>query len=960
MGRAFFWNGGSFDAPWNPRSRIIYMIQKFIIVTICVLGVVLSGWSQTIDLQQTVPVDETIRKGVLSNGMTYYINNTDVVKDAASYYIIQNVGSVLENDDQRGLAHFLEHMAFNGTENFPGKGIINTLQEHGAVFGKDINAYTSFDETVYNLNHIPVKDGLVDTCLTILRDWSNYLLLTEEEIDAERAVVKEEWRTRQNGQSRLLETSLPITYNHSKYAKRLPIGEMSVIENFDYQTLRDFYHDWYRTDLQAIVIIGDIDVAQVERMVKGKFSEIPAVKDPKEREVFAIPENEGLLFGFGTDPEISTASLHFGIRHTKPKDQGTIGDLKRTLLESMVTGMLSERIVEKSQDPAAEFLAGRIGYGRMARTSEVFRVDIYPKPNRQEEAFESVMTEVVRAVKFGFTASEIERAIARMTNAYENQMARLGDRSHAQIAQDIQNDFLNHIPPTDLVKEYGLAKQLWGTLTPDDFLHAIRRLYAKNNRYLNVTGVQGNANLNKERAKAIITALETDSGMEPYRETMGSSSLMDGLDILEGEIQNTVFDEQTDSKTFVLDNGIKVHYKFVDKEKDKVTLRGLSYGGTSLLDDTDLPSARLMGNLVQMSGIGDFNAAQLKKLLAGKNATVDLGLGPIHEKIEGSSSTKDVETLLQLVHLHFVNPRFDLKAYDRLLENVDNFLLRRSKDVGEKIRDSLMVSLYGHDNPKAALFNKDFVDAMSFERMRAIYKERFANAADFEFFIVGDITEEPLKSFLKKYLASVPTNDVKETYRDNGAEWLSDTIEKDIYLTMEHPKGNVKVLYKKEMPYTLKDALYTKVLGAMLQLRVTETVRESKGGAYSPRAVADFVREPRSQAMVSISFDCNPDLVDSLVDIVIDEMQAIAEGRIHMNDFEKTRINFLKERQQLKEKNAYDLQWMTTYFRYGENIDDPKNFQDIVQEMEKNDIQDLARQLLVGGKSYQLIFKPKL
>ncbi|MDN3665782.1 M16 family metallopeptidase [Algibacter miyuki] len=291
--------------------------------------------AQRVTYSDYLPVDTSIKKGNLTNGITYYIKNTDVVKDAVSYYIIQNVGSILENDNQQGLAHFLEHMAFNGTESFPGKGILNTLQKHRAVFGKDINAYTSFDETVYNLNNIPTKDGLIDTCLTVLKDWSNYLLLTDEEIDSERGVIKEEWRTRQNGSMRLFETSLPITFNHSKYASRMPIGLMSVVESFDYKSLRDFYHDWYRTDLQAFVIIGDINVAEIEQKIIEKFSKIPAVKTSKERFVVNIPENDTMLYSLGMDPEISSASINFGIRHKKSLETETVADLNQNSKKSL-------------------------------------------------------------------------------------------------------------------------------------------------------------------------------------------------------------------------------------------------------------------------------------------------------------------------------------------------------------------------------------------------------------------------------------------------------------------------------------------------------------------------------------------------------------------------------------------------------------------------------------------------
>lgn len=911
------------------------------------------------DLSQPLPVDQSIKKGVLPNGMTYYIKSTDVVKDAASYYIIQNVGSVLENENQRGLAHFLEHMAFNGTEHFPGKGILNTLQKHGAVFGKDINAYTSFDETVYNLSDIPTKDGLVDTCLTVLQDWSNYLLLTENEIDAERGVIKEEWRTRQNGQMRLYEVSMPITYNHSKYADRMPIGLMSVVEGFEYKALRDFYYDWYRTDLQAIAVIGDVDVAEIEQKIIDRFSKIPAVKNPKERFTVNIPDNEGMLYSFGMDPEVSSASISFGIRHEKSLKDETVADLKKSLLEGMAMSALSSRIREKSQLPEATFLSGRVGYSGLSRTSTVLSVGIYPKPNQQKEALKEVLTEVVRAVKFGYTQSEIDRAITIFDNSYQNQIAKKDDRSHKSIESTIQSNYLSNSTMSDVEKEYQIAKQLFANITPDDVHNAIKKLYAKNNRFLNVTGVEGQDNLTEAQAREIISAVENDNTIEPYTEALDGKTLVSGLNIVPGSISKVSFEEKVGATTFVLSNGVKVHYKFVDKQKDRVALNAISYGGESLLSDGDLVSAGFVSSLVGMSGLGDFNATDLRKVLAGKTANVSVGLGDISENISGNSNTKDVETMLQLVYVHLMNPRFDENAFKVLESNLDNYLLRRGKDIGEKMKDSLTYTLYGKNNPKKRIFDQNYIDEVSFDRIKAIYADRFADASDFEFFIVGDVKEEQLKPLLEKYIASLPTHNTKESYKDNTVEWVANTIDKDIYIAMEDPKASVNVVYKKEMPYVKKHAVYTGVLGDMLQLRVTETVRESEGGAYSPRAGASFSREPKSAAYVSFSFDCNPDMADRLVEIVKNELQKIANGTINEEDLNKTRTNFLKENEQAKDNNGYDMAMLTRYFRYDENINDPKNFVDIVKNMTAKDIQKMAKQILKGGKSYEIIFKPK-
>ena len=916
-------------------------------------------FAQTINYSEPLPVDQTIKKGVLPNGMTYYIKSTDVVKDAASYYIIQNVGSVLENEDQQGLAHFLEHMAFNGTKNFPGKGILNTLQKHGAVFGKDINAYTSFDETVYNLNNIPTKDGLVDTCLTVLKDWSNYLLLTDEEIDAERGVIKEEWRTRQNGQMRLFQTSLPITFNKSKYSERLPIGLMSVVEGFKYKALRDFYHDWYRTDLQAIAVIGDVDVNDIEKKIIANFSEIPAVENPKPRYVVDIPENSGMLYSLGTDPEVSTASLSFGIRHKKSLDTETVADLKRSLLESMATSLLSARISEQAQKPDASFLGAGVRYSSLSRTSDALSIGISPKPNMQKEAFKEVFTEVERAVRYGYIPSEVERSITQFKTSYENKISKRDDASHGQIEWGIQNNFLSNSTITDVEKEYEIAKLIFNTITPEDVHNTIKRLFSKNNRYLNVTGVEGQDNLTEAQAKAILSEIENDNSIEPYTESLDGKTLVSDLDIKTGKITETKHNKEIDATTFILSNGVKVHYKFVNKEKDNVVLTGTSYGGTSLLSDDELPSADLMSSLLQMSGLGDFSATDLKKVLAGKTANVRVGLGEINENISGNSNTKDVETMLQMVHVYFVKPRFDEKAYKVLESNISNYIIRRSKDIGEQMRDSLTVAVYGKNNPKERIFNQDYVKDISFEKIKKVYNDRFANVSDFEFFIIGDVEEANLKPLLEKYIASIPTKKVKEVYKDNGSEWVSSKIDEDIYIAMEDPKASVNVMYKKEMPYSVANSIYTSALGDILQLRVLETVREAEGGAYSPRATANFSREPKSQAFVSFRFDCNPDMADKLVDIVNAELEKIANGTINDDDLSKTRTNFIKEREQAKDKNAYDMSVLTSYFRYNENINDPKNFENIVTKMTKKDIQKIAKEVLSGGKSYEVVFKPK-
>ena len=914
--------------------------------------------AQKVNLEDPLPVNQKIKKGKLDNGMTYYIYSTDVTKNAASYYIIQNVGSVLENDDQQGLAHFLEHMAFNGTKNFEGKGILNTLQKHGAVFGKDINAYTSFDETVYNIDNLPTKDGLVDTALLILNDWSNYLLLTDEEIDAERGVIKEEWRTRQSGGMRVLQQSLPVMFSNSKYSNRLPIGLMDVVDNFEYKALRDFYHDWYRTDLQAIAIVGDINVDEIEQKIIKQFSGIPAVENPKERFNVEISDNEEMLFTVAMDEEVTTSNISFNINHPRSLENQSVKDLKESLINNLVVSMLSARISEKTEKPDAPFMAARFSYGNFVRTKKQLSLAVYPKPNQQQEAFKAALTELLRAVKFGFTNAEIERTIAEVKNRYETQIAKINDIPHGRIIRTIQQNYLENETMTDLVGEYEIAKNIFDGLNIEEVNNVLKKLYTKNNRAIIVTGVKGNNNLTKEGALAIINEVENDNSITAYEDSFSGKTLISDVIINEGKIISEKENKEIESTTFTLSNGIKVHYKFADKNENDVKLSAMSYGGMSLLDNSLIASAALTTGLAQFSGLGNFSRTDLPKVLAGKTASTAVSIGSLSESVSGSSSTKDVETMLQMVYLTFENPRFDEDAYAVLMENVKNYLIRRSENISEKMNDSLTTTLYGKNHPTERIFNQELVDEMSFEKSKAIYLERFDNAADFEFFIVGDVEKENLKPLLEKYIASLKTSNEKEEWKDNSPKWVSNAIDKDIFLKMEDPKSSVRISYKSEMKHTLKNALIAQTLGDILQLRYTETLREDEGGTYGASAYSRLTKRPLNEATISVSFDGNPDKIEKLIGIVHNEIQKIANGDIQQTDLDKTLTNYKKEREDQKNYNRYDMRLLTNFYREDYNMNSPENFEEIVSEITAKDVQKFTKNLVENAKTYEVVFKP--
>jgi zinc protease len=933
-------------------------MKKVLLFTLCI-AFNYNAFAQAINLEMPLPEEQSIKKGVLENGMTYYIHDTKVTKDVASYYIIQNVGSVLEKDNQQGLAHFLEHMAFNGTRDFPGKGILDKMQEHGLVFGKDINAYTSFDETVYNINNIPTTPELIDTGLSVLHNWSNYLSLTDEEIDSERGVVKEEWRTRQSGGMRVLQQTIGTMFNNSIYSERLPIGKMDIVEGFEYTALRDFYYDWYRTDLQAIAIIGDVNVDEIEQKIKTLFSTIPAVKNPIERTEVRIEDNEELIYDMGMDKEVTSSNIAFAIRHDKSLKNETLGDLKESLLNGMVTSIISTRLDEINQKPESPLLYAAVNYGSLSRLNNQFSARIVPKPNMQYKAFELVISEINRAVKFGFTKAEIGRVVAEYTGSYENQIAGLGNRSHGQIVRAMQTNYLENAHITDLSKEFEVAKIIFSQLTQKELLVQTQKLYLKNNRSLVVTGVEGNKNLTKEDALAIISKVENDATLEGYVEEENTKSLMSGVDLTAGSIVSEKENKEIGSTIFTLSNGIQVHYKFVDKNKNDVNLSAVSYGGQSLVELEDLPSAEMLGGVLQSSGLGEFSAIDLPKVLAGKKASSRVSVGNTSETVSGSSSTKDVETMMQLINLRFTKPRFDETAYKVLMQQVDAYLIRKSEQIQSKMQDSVTTILYGKNHPTERLFDKEYMADMSFDKMKGIYASRFGNAGDFTFFIVGDVPKETIKPLLENYIASIPTTTERENWKDNSTSWMSDKIDKDVFLEMKDPKTSVRVVIKNDMEYSLKNSILMRAMGDVLQLRYTESLREEEGGTYGARSRGSISRRPTQEASISVNFDCNPDLAEKLISIVNKEIEAIKNGDIQQADLDKTLTNYLKEKEESKNYNRFDMSLLKNYVMEGYNMNDPKNYQDIVNDITAKDLQNIAKKLIKNSKSYEIVFKPK-
>lgn len=933
--------------------------QKSALLFFVIIANLFTVEAQNFKVNDPIAVNQKIKKGVLPNGMTYYIYPTAVNKNTASYYIIQNVGSILENDQQKGLAHFLEHMAFNGTKNFEGKGILNTLQKQGAVFGKNINAYTSTDETVYNLDNIPSKDsGVVNTCLLVLHDWSGFLSLTNQEIDAERGVITEEWRTRQNASQRIYNQLSPYYYNNSLYADRKPIGDMDIVKNFDYQVLRDFYKDWYRPDLQAIAIVGDINADDIEARIKKLFADIPARQKPKKRFEIAIPDNDKATFKLALDKEISSSNIIYMIRHKAEKPTGTFADLEKSTQRSIAFTLINNRLGEMAQKEDCPFKGAQIGFQNYSRLNDILFISLSPKPNQQEAAFKVVMDEWTRASKFGFSKGEIERAVAEKISSYENYLEKIDEITHKNVIAMVKDDYLKHEVIGDPAAEFEMMKVILKNLDTNILQKQINELYTANNRVIAVTGVENETNLTQEQAFSIIDKAENNPALKPYVDNFVATTLMGDIVLKPGKIVSEQKNTTIDATTYVLSNGVKVHYKFADKNKKEVELQAQSYGGVSLYEPEDIPSATYASTVALMSGLGSFSNTDLDKVLKGKLAASSVNINPLGEMVSGSANVRDIETMMQLVYLRFEKPRFEQNMFALMKQRFQNSLKNKDKDLKRKMSDSISAITYGTNNPRVLILNQQFIDNLSFDKMKSIYENRFCDVSNFEFYIVGDITPEVLKPLLEKYIASIKGIKRKENFRSNMPKWVSTKIDKDVFIKMETPKSSVTIMYQQDYKYSQKSKILALFLGDILTLRYTESLREKEGGTYGAQIKCLAAKYPEPYRHLTIEFDCDPNKVEHLLPIVYQEIEKIKKGEIATEDLEKTKTNYLKANTDRKNFNRYSMDLVINYFRDNDNIDDPKNYTDIVKAMTSKDIQDFANSFLSKADTCEIVFKP--
>ena len=924
--------------------------MKRLFTTFLVVGSVVLASAQQQPQLPPIPIDPNVRIGKLDNGLTYYIRHNELPENRADFYIAQKVGSILEEENQRGLAHFLEHMCFNGTTNFPGKGIINWLETIGVRFGENLNAYTSIDETVYNINNVPVtRDGIVDSCLLILHDWANDLTLDPKEIDNERGVIHEEWRTGQGAMMRMYEQALPKAFEGSKYGHRLPIGTIEVIDNFPYQALRDYYEKWYRPDQQGIVVVGDIDVDKVEAKIKEIFSPIEMPANAAERVYEQVPDNKEPIITIAKDKEQPATMIYIWHKHpaTPNEAKGQLSYLVQNYMLSMVESMLNARLEELRQGANPPFINAGSGNNDflLAKTVEAFAGIAISKDDGIPTALATLIREIERARKFGFTASEYARAKADYLRGLESAYNERDKMKNNQYVQEYVRHFIDNEPIPGIETEYALMNQLAPNIPVEAINSILPQLIKDENIVINIFGPDKEGMvypteaeildiLNKTKAEEITAYVDKVSDEPLMKETPKAGKI---VKTEEGPFGSTAL---------TLSNGVRVVVKNTDFKADEIRMRAFSPGGTSVFGTKEALQIKMLNSVAGLGGLGNFSNVDLEKVLAGKKASVNASVSDLSEGLNGSCSPKDLETMLQLVYLSFTAPRMDNDAFESFKQRTKAALANQEADPSMALTDTLQREMYGN-HPMAGRIKADMIDQTDYNRIMEMYKDRFKEAGDFTFLFVGNINLEEAKPLIETYLGGLPTINRKENYQDIKLDIQKGTRKNLFEKQMETPKATVISIISGDCEYNLKNNLLMTMLSQTMSMVYLETVREKEGASYGVSAYGQLSRGIKDEAFFQIYFDTDPAKREKMEQIVMTELQKVAQDGPRPEHLAKVKEFLLKKHIEDAKENGYWLGQLNNYYWY--NTDMNTNYEKLVNELTVEDVKNFTKALLDQG-----------
>ncbi|CAM3391074.1 M16 family metallopeptidase [Flavobacterium chungbukense] len=917
------------------------------------------GFKSAAQFTSTIPLSKDVVSGQLKNGMKYYVLHNEFPKDRVCFYFAQNVGAILENDDQNGLAHFLEHMAFNGTKNFEGKGIIDMLEKKGVSFGKDINAYTAQDQTVYNLSNVPANDSkLIDSCLLALHDWSGFLSLKEAEIDAERGVIREEWRTRRNSDFRLrLETDKTL-YKGSKYAKRDVIGDLNIINNFDYQVLRDYYKKWYRPDLQAVIVVGDIDAKEIEKKIIETFSSIEMPKNPAERYYVSVPKNKGMEYVLAKDKEAQETSIvvYYKKEYDKVKNNETI---RRDLVNNLCTDMMNRRYQEFIQNNETAVLGIGTGISEVSRLTNSYYLYVTPKNNKTLEGFKEMMIETEKAVRYGFTQKELDRNKEAVLSSYENLLKNKDKFESDELSEELVEYFLKAIPFESIETQYENVKKRLASITLSEINQAVKKLQTADNIVMTVTGPDKSDVVYPTKEDYLkIMAEVKKMPLEKYKETDTDQPLI-AADLNGSKvIKEDPIEGIKGAKSYVLGNGAKIVLYPTTLAKDEILFSAFSFGGSSLVKTADIPSSQIAVSLVENSGLGNFKSTDLKDKLNGKIANVKPYISELTEGFQGSSNQKDFETLLQLVYLYFEQPRFDKDSYGRMLTGFENSLENTANTNPKVFQDTISQLNYNH-NKRVPLFNEEFLKRLSFEKASELYKERIQNAADFTFVFTGNLPENAI-SLLEKYIGSIKSDaDKKENFVDNHLDPASGIAKQLLVREMNVPKASVYIRFVKQFPYNYKNVFTMHILSELLSKKYLDLIREEEGGSYGVHVSNSVNRLPSDEYSMTINFDSDPEKEEKLTKIVYEQIALMQQKEVNEDDIQSIKNTVLKGRAEKVLNNGFWMSSLNNMIMNNETFKDDAVYKKTLNEITTADLKAFAKEFFAKPSTVEVIMKSK-
>lgn len=895
---------------------------------VSLISLLVAAFSLTAQQSQPVPVDPALRIGHLDNGITYYIRKNAEPAGQANFYIAQKVGSILEEEEQRGLAHFLEHMCFNGTEHFPGNGVIRYCESIGVRFGENLNAYTSIDETVYNIDNVPVATvpSAVDSCLWILHDWADGLLLTDDDIDHERGVIHEEWRSRANAQIRLLEKILPVIYpDGNRYGHRMPIGLMSVVDNFPYEALRTYYEKWYRPDLQAIIVVGDIDVDAIEGKIRDIFGTIAKPVDPAERVYFQIPDNQEPIVSLAQDKEQPYALTYVFCKHA-PYPVEMRGDINYYLYEYALRAastMVNARLEEMLQSPEPPFMGASVEDGEylFARTEHAWSGQVVSSAEDLTKAVTTLYREMLRATRCGFTESEYERAKAQILSETESAYNARDKKKSADFCKEYVRHFIDSEPVPGAENELALVQQLTSYVSVDIINQIMQSLIDEGNNlamFSMLPEKEGVAYPSDEQMAAALEAVRAEE-IAPYVDEVSDEPLMAELPkagkVVKSEASKLGYTKYT------LSNGATVYFRQTDFNADEILMTASSRGGSSLYPERMMPDLKVINDVMNVGGVGNFSVPELKKVLAGKKISINARVTTFEERVDASSTPKDLETMFQLNYLTFTSMRKDQDAFDSWINREKAAVANRESNPMSELQDSLMATIYNNAARVKAVCTKD-LEAIDYDRVLRIAGERFANASDFVFIITGAVSEEVLLPLVEQYIASLPSTGRKEKANLKTLDYRTGPKGNIFERKMEVPMVTNFFFDSGKAKYNLRNKLSFDLALNALSVVLLEEIREKEGGTYGIGAYGDLDGSPapRQYATMQIAYQTDPERYGYLNGRVREIVAKFAAEGPSEENLAKGKEFFLKKHRENLSENSYWGGCLESYLATGVDL----------------------------------------